>query len=184
MMGVAWNGPGRVPNSSRGVAFGSHRQTISSSSTLAAVMSSTAEYLVCAWPAPTYGHAIMAPGSWATARAEERRAAVAVIRFLEKIPGRYRDPGHIISPTSRGGRRGDIAFEGSPAAALRGERDHEEASPASSWTAKNEARIGCSGSSMTASESRARRVRRPRTIMPSFRLGMGLRAIGNASAAV
>ena len=64
------------------------------------------------------------------------------------------------------------------------ESAQEEPSLASSWTAKNDARIGCSGSSTTASERRARRVRRPRTIMPSFRLGMGLRAIGKASAAV
>ena len=55
---------------------------------------------------------------------------------------------------------------------------------ASSCTAKNDARTGCSGSSMTASESRARRVARPRTIMPSFRFGMGLRAMGTASAAL
>ena len=63
-------------------------------------------------------------------------------------------------------------------------RAQVEAVLASSWTAKNEGRIGCSGSSITASERRARRVRRPRTIIPSLRLGMGLRAIGNASAAV
>ena len=55
---------------------------------------------------------------------------------------------------------------------------------ASSCTAKNDARTGCSGSSIVASESRARRVARPRTTMPSFRFGMGLRAMGKASAAL
>ena len=43
LMGVDWKGPGRVPHSSRGVSFGSHFQTISSSPTLATVISSATE---------------------------------------------------------------------------------------------------------------------------------------------
>ena len=82
MMGVAWNGPGRVPYSSRGISFGSHRQTTSRSPTLAAVISSAAEYLVCAGSEPTYCHSIMPPGSPAPARALDTRATVATNRFM------------------------------------------------------------------------------------------------------
>ena len=53
MIGVAWNGPGRVPYASNGFSFGSQRQTISSSPTLAAVIPSAVEYFVCAGSAPT-----------------------------------------------------------------------------------------------------------------------------------
>ena len=75
MIGVAWNGPGRVPYASRGISFGSHCQTISSSPTLAAVTSSAVEYLVCACSAPTYGHSIVVPGSSAPARVADKRTA-------------------------------------------------------------------------------------------------------------
>ena len=51
-------------------------------------------------------------------------------------------------------------------------------------TVKNEAVLGCLGSSTSPSVSRANRASLPRTMRPSFGLGIGLRAIGTASAAV
>ena len=55
-----------------------------------------------------------------------------------------------------------------------------------SWpiTVKNEAVLGCLGSSIRPSLRRATRASLPRTMRPSLRLGIGLRAIGTASAAV
>ena len=55
-----------------------------------------------------------------------------------------------------------------------------------SWpsTVKNDADLGCLGNSTRPSVRRAKRASLPRTMRPSFGLGMGLRAIGTASAAV
>ena len=55
-----------------------------------------------------------------------------------------------------------------------------------SWpiTVKNEAVLGCFGSSTRPALRRANRASLPRTMRPSLRLGIGLRAIGTASAAV
>ena len=66
MTGVDWKGPGRVPYSSIGTSLGSHFHTISSSPTFEAVISSAAEYLVCAWSEPTNGQSAVTSGSWAT----------------------------------------------------------------------------------------------------------------------
>ena len=62
---------------SSGFSLGPHFQAISRSPTLAVVIASAAEYLVCACSAPTYGHSSMVPVSWTLARVTNRKTAVA-----------------------------------------------------------------------------------------------------------
>ena len=84
--GIAWNGPGRVSNSSFSRSSGRHSQATSSWSTFDGVTSAREEYLEEDGSAPTYRHSTMVVGGLcAMSAAVPDTIATAQKRVIETL---------------------------------------------------------------------------------------------------